>query len=428
MRALGNTDELTLVRAHDPAGGSRYELGLGVELAGLTTAALDRMGGEVARLADSGIPELALLAQAADPRPGAEDPAGRWLFEMCGLRTVHLLGDEHIHLSPLPSQGLRLEGPAELGVGTVGSYEARYHAAGSAPGVHVRALEAADDAVARLAADGLTPLPDLLTPAQLRDALTALSSAPAAPTVPDGWQVLAASGVMTTDSRALASAVLAGMNLDQVVAFALSAANVAALGTGDELRDAVAGRIDALLRSGFYTVRCVVDTSGRLLVLASVSVLPGASGKVGEPPPASFTWHTTRLPKPLPGSLGPARLEQGRGGRAQVRALEPGLALLVCIGYARRGLADPFEIRVEPASDDTILTLDQYGYLMNLLEALYPIGIEINTFAIRRNHVDADGDGVPEFLSSRVSRTYNRYRHARPVTGARPRNRRGDSP
>lgn len=425
MRALGHREPLELARAHDPAGGSRYELGLGVDLAGITGAALDVMADQVDELAATGDSDLALLAEAMDPRPASEDPIGRWLFEPCGFRTVHLLADGRVHLSPVPSHGLWIEGPTDVAVGATASYESRYHASDAAQGVHVRALEAAADALELMTDDGLTPLPTVLSPAELRTTVTALSTAAASPPVPAAWSALATSGVVTTDSRSLATSVLDDINLDQVVGFVYQPAAVTALGPGAALRDEVAARADSLTRGGFYTVRSVVDTAGRLLVLASVSVLPGASGKQGEPPPATFYWYTSRLPRQIPGGAGPVVLEQGRGGRSFLRAVEPGLAMLVCIGYARRGLADPFEVRIEVVDDDALLDMDQYGYLMNLLEAVYPIGIEINTFDVRRNHVDADGDGRPEFLTSRVSRTYHRYRHARPIGALLPRDTRG---
>lgn len=93
-------------------------------------------------------------------------------------------------------------------------------------------------------------------------------------------------------------------------------------------------------------------------------------------------------------------------------ATRPGIALVVCVAYMRRGLADPYEVRVE-MPDGAVLDFDQYGYLMNLLEELCPMGVEINTFDIRRNHVSTDG-GPPQFLSGEASRGYPRYRQRRP--------------
>jgi hypothetical protein len=65
---------------------------------------------------------------------------------------------------------------------------------------------------------------------------------------------------------------------------------------------------------------------------------------------------------------------------------------------------------------------------MNLLDFLHPVGIEINTFDIRRSHVDMDGDGQPEFLTSRASRTYHRDRHRRPFGSGQGREARGATP
>ena len=51
---------------------------------------------------------------------------------------------------------------------------------------------------------------------------------------------------------------------------------------------------------------------------------------------------------------------------------------------------------------------------MNLLDHLHPIGIEVNTFDIRRRHVDLTGAGTAEWLTSRASRTFHVYRQRRP--------------
>ncbi len=62
-----------------------------------------------------------------------------------------------------------------------------------------------------------------------------------------------------------------------------------------------------------------------------------------------------------------------------------------------------------------MLTLGQYEFLMNLVQRANPIGVEINTFAIRRRHVDLDGDGVANPLNpsaARTFRSFHRPRHA----------------
>ena len=423
IRALGNDDKVLLEQAYDPTAGSRYELGLGVDLGAFSQAQLEAMADRVDDVAD-GEGELARLAQSLAPRSFEDDPVGRWLFEPCGFRTVQALSTPAVYLSPLPIHGQLLDGPNELGRGDDGAYRVRLVDSGGSFGRHPLA-EVAAAAVSGVFADrGLAPVPPALSPDELAGALEALAGAPDSPPLPARLDAAAAAGVVTVEAKALAAQLVTGFNLDLVVGFTMSGADLTALGSGAALRDALIERIDALGEAGFYTVRSVWD-GARLVLLAAVAQLPGAAGKVGEPPPAAYRWYTTRVPAPIPGSGHPLAIIQPRGGVTTVRGTLPGVGLLVCLSYARRGLADPFEVRVELPDPDTVLSLDQYGFVMNLLEHLYPLGIEINTFDIRRRHVDVDGDGEPEFLTSRASRSYHRYRHRRPFGAGRGRDTRG---
>lgn len=428
IRALGMDDKIFLDRAYEPAGGSRYELGLGVDLQAFSKVQLGDMADRVDDVASGSGPggdELVALAQALSPRPHEDDPSGGWLFEPCGFRTVHPLAGGAVHLSPLPTYGQIIEGPSELALKQVATYEARrVGETGAAAGIHVQAQEAVVATAGVFEDRGLAPVPPVLTPTQLAAALQALEAGASSPAVPGSLDAALAAGLVTADAKGLATQLRATFNLDQVVAFAISQAEMDALGTGAALRDALLARMDAVAEAGFYTARGIWDGS-RLLLLASISQLPGSSGKVGEPPPASFLWYTTRVPGQFPGVAAPVQITQPRGGKATVRGATVALALVVCISYARRGLADPFEVRVELPDPDAVLDLEQYGYVMNLLEHLHPLGVEINTFDIRRRHVDADGDGVPEFLTSRASRSYHRYRHRRPFGAGRGREQRG---
>ena len=109
---------------------------------------------------------------------------------------------------------------------------------------------------------------------------------------------------------------------------------------------------------------------------------------------------------------GPAPEVRPIGSRTTFRAAAPGLSAVVVIGYARRGLTDPYEYRVS-LPDDALLSIGQYEFLMNVLGYVYPLGIEINTYSIRHSHVDLDGDGVAEALPPRISRTYRQFRRPR---------------
>ncbi|NVB84562.1 MAG: hypothetical protein HOV81_39670 [Kofleriaceae bacterium] len=79
------------------------------------------------------------------------------------------------------------------------------------------------------------------------------------------------------------------------------------------------------------------------------------------------------------------------------------------VGYARRGLTDPYELRVEPPEGQE-LTPKQYERLMNLLDHVHGIGVEMNTYAIRTAHVDLDADGNADALPPSVARTFRAYR------------------
>jgi hypothetical protein len=428
LRNLGHTAKINLKRSYDPAGGSRYELGLGVDIEPLTPTQLGKLASAVEGLASEGVDDdITMLARSLQPRTAKEDPLGQWLFGPCGFRTVHLLDAETLHLSPLPTFGQWIDGPSSLAVGAQATYESRYHASGAATGIHTRAQSALDATADAFKSAKLKPVPPNLSPTQLNTVIQALSTSVSPTILPDDLHEAVAAGVITTDAKTYATQLANVFNLDQIVAFSLSKSALSDLGSGAKLRDALVARIDALQIAGFYSVRGIWDeANARLLLLASVSQLPGATAKFGEPPPATFYWYETRIPHPIQGMDDPLLFTQRRGGRAKVHTGRTGLSLLVCIGYARRGLADPFEVRIE-LPDDALLDMDQYGYLMNLLEALYPIGIEINTFQIRRNHVDADGDGKAEFLTSRASRTYFQYQHRRAFGSGRGRNQRGDT-
>ena len=106
-RALGITRRWRVLRAQDDDGGSRYELGLGVDVEQLPPAELDALvanhvAGQIA--ADTPAAIRALLAQM-QPQAATEDPRGRWLLGPCGLTTVHPLDTAKIvPLTPGPAR------------------------------------------------------------------------------------------------------------------------------------------------------------------------------------------------------------------------------------------------------------------------------------------------------------------------------------
>ncbi|NEW69886.1 hypothetical protein [Streptomyces rhizosphaericus] len=411
VRALGDTQPVTLRRAHVDDPDPLHELGLGATLDRFGPDRLEAMA-TAAEQAATGSGDIPALARSLEPRPFAEDPLGRWLMEPCGLRTVYLLDSASVHVSTLPVSGLTIDGPANVPGGTAAVYRALHRRSGTSAAVHVLAAEAAERAPRRFAEASLGPVPEPLVGdglgAVLRELAARPGTAPPAPMEP-----LLAADLLAGDSAALATAVLDVIDPDQVIAYPFTSAELALLGSGDALRDAVAARMDALSDSGFYTVRGMWDAAGdRLLVLAAVCLLPGAVPKPGEAPPSEFRWSSTEVPMSSSADP-PLRLVNTKGGRIQTRAERDGLALVVCLGYARRGLADPYEVRME-LPEGVRLDRDQYGYVMNLLESLCPLGIEINTFELRRNHVTFDdAPGTGPFVFRDASRTYHRYRRRR---------------
>jgi hypothetical protein len=108
----------------------------------------------------------------------------------------------------------------------------------------------------------------------------------------------------------------------------------------------------------------------------------------------------------------------GAGSASQVTAL-------MAIAAGRRGnpdprrRLDPFTFRVGFTGPATLLTLAQYEYLMNLLERLHPIGVTVDTSAIRTSRVDPDQHGGATPLGQRVSRTFRPFRMRRHATDVR---------
>ncbi|WP_420451176.1 hypothetical protein [Ilumatobacter sp.] len=413
MRALGHTAQIRLLRGHERDGGSRYELGLGIDIAPPTAAQLTSMAAGVGAVAGRG-DDIAALASGLEPRSPAEDPSGSWIFEPCGFRTVHPVGPGVLHLSPLPTFGMWVDGPDQLSLGETATFEARAHPPGEAVGVHRLVAESLANVDDTMSAAGLPPLPSPIPPNDVIDRIGDMTSSNGTP--PSNLDAAFAAGVVISSSTGFAENLLRVFNFDQLAAFSIPSSAVAAFGSPEDVRDGFIAWSDALITAGFHSVRPVWDDAfGEVVIVASISQLPASTAIGVGPPGASFYWYETRLPKAQPGSDDPLKILQARGGKAVVTTGRTGLALLVAISYSRRGLADPFEVRIELDDPTAVLERDEYGFMMNLLDHLHPIGIEVNTFDMRRHHVDADGDGTAEFLSSSASRTYHQDRRRRDV-------------
>ncbi len=131
IKALGGPVPLPAFRTQRGDRGSRYELGLGADVKRLTGAELAAMRTQHAALmaADPEFGQIANpdpndprvkkeiqgLLKTMQPATAAADPDGLWLFEPCGLRTVHRLPSQAnapwpvTHLSHFPVHGIVIE-------------------------------------------------------------------------------------------------------------------------------------------------------------------------------------------------------------------------------------------------------------------------------------------------------------------------------
>ena len=55
--------------------------------------------------------------RAAGVPEAAADPDGAWLFQACGLRSVHRLAGSRLYVSHITTGGLHVEGPDRLAAG-----------------------------------------------------------------------------------------------------------------------------------------------------------------------------------------------------------------------------------------------------------------------------------------------------------------------
>jgi len=458
LKLLADPGKLTLLSALTRGTDPRLDLGLGVTVRPLEDGRVDRAVTQARAVQAAGgvvgpavPPDVLAAALRAEVRDRTDDPEAAWLFEAAGLQATRL-DEDTLFLTPLPAHGLVIEGPGRLAPGQSGRYLARLRGSGGS-GRHVLVDEAWRRAAPALAHGGnLAPMP--LDPPGLDQALRAVAEAnpPAKP--PPALVPLVAEGLMPASAADFAARVRDSYDLDLVLGYVLDP-GVGGLGPDDPpavaARQALVAALSTLTAAGFHTVRVLPRPDGlTLLVLAAVSVLPGGSSRPGEPVPAMYRWYVAPFPPPLAGSQGrqlgreadaadeedwsyarggrriarpkrwppaPLAVRRGVGGQVDLVAVRPGVALVVCVAYVRRGLADPYEVRLELPQGE-VLDLGQYGYVMNLLEHLCPLGIEINTFELRRNHVSPDG-GPPQFLSGQVSRSYTRYRRRRPLGAPR---------
>lgn len=407
-RAAGHQAQIRLLGAHQPNGGSDFELGLTVELRRFSPAQLRTIASNLDRVTD---PADAAIAAGMKPRSVDNDPLAQWFFGPCGFRTVVVGRSDTVLLSPFPMRGLRIEGPSLVARGQEATYRARQPVA-STGGLHVLAAQGLDNLPDLIQRARLPRPADILSGPALRDTLESIGEQ--TEELPPAVEPMLGAGQVVLDGPAHAKSLLVTADLANAVAILINLDDLESAGDDDDRVAVVSGYGEAAFDAGFASYRGIWNTATKQLVfVVSISQLPGALSVPGQPPPAAYRWSRTELPAVSLKHRQPVELKQRAGGNCQINAVRPGVALVAVVGYARQGLADPYELRVELDDPDAVLDLDQYGYIMNLLDTLCPVGVEINTFDLRRRHVDGDGDGEPEWLTSRASRTFRQYRHPR---------------
>jgi len=402
--ALGVTRRWAVLRAQEDGGGSRYELGLGVDVETPPAAELDTMAQNLTngRITTRTDLETQQLLDSLTPVPPAQDPVGRWFLQPCGFTTVHELPNSRWYLSHFPVVGTVISSPADAAL----SFEAHFDAPGD-PGQDVVLWNGLRDAVADATAAGVPKWTESPSSAQLWTGAT-VPPAPALAT-------FAAARLGTPDNEADLARTRSALNemprellTTLVLDNAMSAGLLAGAAAQTQQLKAL---VDSLRRREVPSALPLVRGSQVLLVVGA-AVLPGAgtpfsSRRVG------FRWYVL----PISGVAG--TLDRTVGARN--RYTPPGatgLAAVVAVSLARsdrddpRGLVRPYEVRVE-LPDDTLIDLPTYERLMNLLERAVPLGVVVDTRNVREQHVDPAGDHAVVPLTGRLAHTFRLFRQRR---------------
>lgn len=408
-RALGVTRRWKILRAQDDAGGSRYELGLGVEVEAMPAAELEQLAQKLAaqEIAPGTDPETLALLESLAPKPPAEDPVGRWLLAAAGLRTIHPIAGDRWYLSHFPIYGavLSAAGGAPLAL------EAKLHAPGD-PGPNAALVFGLADVVRDAVAAGV--------PAFTQLAPAAATAAIAAAALPSAVAVaaLTAAGLRTPEDAgnlARVKAELASGPAELTATLMLDATHGSGVLAGEPQAVAQLARlVDLLGNREIISVLPLASGAGVALVV-SVTTLAGAARV--HSPRQGFRWYAVPI-SGLPGSL-----EHGVGSRNRYSAAAgTSLTVALAVSMVRRDRADPrdcippYQVRIQMPPGQ-LLDLAGYERLMNLLERAVPIGVVVDTSRVRERNVAPAGDGQIVRFTGRLAHTFRPYEQIR-RTGA----------
>lgn len=401
-RALGQAGHWTILRAQDDASGSRYELGLGVDLKPPPAADLDGLAAALAHPPAIADPELAALAAAMSPRSSSADPLGAWLLNACGLQTVNELNATTTYVSHLPTFGLAIAGPMNGAVGAAMNLQAAYEAPGD-PSVNLVIHDGMAAALAQWTASGETAwIP--LSPA---DSITAWNAAASHVPADPPLAIFRAADLADITTPAPIVAQLEALPPELLTAIALPAALASAVLAGTPAATASLQKLTGFLAAnGLASALPLTTTDHRVILTVGAIGLPGVGVNLSDRRSTGFRWYTV----PLTGAGGDIK---PIGSRSVFIPKSAGLTAVVALGYARRpGLNDPYEFRVG-LPDGAVLTVAQYEYLMNLLGEILPMGMLVNTLAVRQGGVDLDGDGHADPLPPSAARTFRPFQQRR---------------
>jgi hypothetical protein len=401
---LGLPGPWPIRRAQRADRGSRYELGLGADVASMTVGQLGKLGAQVndQQRPAAADPEIESLISRMTPVSPATDPDGRWLLEPCGLRTVHRLAGGDLYVSPLPTHGLTIDAPASAGPAATVPVEGRYQAPGDPGANAVLAAALAQAATAWAAAGGAAWTE--LTDAQARARWDQTRSGAAVDSAQTIFRAAALPAVETPGPvvealKRLPEELHATIRLDNALAGQIVNGTPAA---ATPLR----ALATILEQAGIAAVLPLVTGAPEIVLVVSVIGLPAAGVNLAQRRQTGFRWYVV----PLQGDAGQIGTV---GARTTYRGpATAGVCALVLLGYARRGLTDPYEHRVE-LPEGALLDPLQYEFTMNVLDHAYPMGVEVNTFAVRRTQVDLDGDGDADPLDPSAARTFRPFRRRR---------------
>ena len=168
------------------------------------------------------------------------------------------------------------------------------------------------------------------------------------------------------------------------------------------------GDIADTLGSNGASAMTFVAIAGQLALIVSSIGLPQVGTNLGPRRSSDFFWNVQAVSTPK--GAGRMRLT-GQGTRALLKANKEGVYAVTCLAYSRIGKTDPFEWRIT-LPRDAVLTYPQYEILMNMLSRMFPVGVEVNTWDIRRHNVALDGI-TQQALSPRLSRSYRPFKRSR---------------